>query len=350
MKMILFAGGAGTRLWPLSRKAIPKQFAPFFEGRSTLQLAVDRVAPFGIQNLYISTREDYAPLVQAQVPALPNDHLLCEPTRRDLAAAVCLALLRLKQRGVHGTVAILWSDHLMQHPDRFASALQTAEELLEHDRERLIFLGERPRFANHNLGWIHTGARRDDGSHAFLGWKYRPELSECVRMHESGEWLWNPGYFVFDADVVLGLYAVHQPAMLHALQEAVTHPERLPEIYASCEVMHFDQAILEKISPSQAVVLPVSMGWSDPGTLYAMKEALAPSTEANVHVGNVIDHGSRDGFVYNECDDQTVVTVGLDGVIVVNTPDAVLVCHKDAVPDIKPVLARLEAEGLDHLL
>ncbi len=350
MKMILFAGGVGTRLWPLSRKALPKQFAPFFEGRSTLQLAVGRVAPFGVQNLYISTREDYAPLVRAQVPALPQDHLLCEPTRRDLAAAVCLALLRLKERGVHGTVAVLWSDHLMQHPDCFASTLRAAEELLERDRERLIFLGEHPRFANHNLGWIRTGARRGDGSHAFLGWKYRPALDECARMYESGEWLWNPGYFVFDVDFVLDLYATHQSTLLAALQEAVAHPERLAEIYAAVEMMHFDQAILEKIDPSQAVVLPVDMGWSDPGTLYAMKEALSPSPEANVHVGAVIDRGSRDGFVYNECDDQTVVTVGLDGIIVVNTPDAVLVCHKDAVPDIKPVLSRLEAEGLDHLL
>src|SRR3989338_6733729 len=113
MKIIIFAGGAGIRLWPLSRRNSPKQFGKLTGDLSTLQMAIERVREFGLENIYISTNEHYVPLVKKQVPELSKDHILAEPARRDLAAAVGLTLLRLKQQGVSGTVGILWADHFM---------------------------------------------------------------------------------------------------------------------------------------------------------------------------------------------------------------------------------------------
>lgn len=350
MKIVIFAGGAGTRLWPLSRKASPKQFEPFFEGKSTLQLAIERVRDFGFENIYISTNAAYVDLVQKQVPELDPSHIFAEPAKRDLAAAIGLALVRLKKQGVDGSIGMLWSDHLMDRPDVFVSALKRADGLIQEDADRFVFIGEEPRFANNNLGWIHVGETIEDGVRSFKGWKYRPELEACKQMFASGEWLWNPGYFVYDVDFVLGLYRQHQPDMLTALEGMVDDEAHLAEAYETLPSISFDNAIVENVDPSQAVVLSVNMGWSDPGTLYAMKEALAKSEEENVEHGAVIAHESKDCFVYNEVDHQLVTTVGLDGIVVVNTPDSILVCHKDHVPKIKSLLNRVEEEGYGERL
>ena len=345
MKIVIFAGGAGTRLWPLSRKATPKQFEPFFEGKSTLQLAIDRVRGFGLENIYISTNHAYVDIVAKQVPGLDPSHIFSEPAKRDLAAAIGLTLVRMKQQGVEGSIAMLWSDHLMDRPDVFVDALKRADALIAQDPDRFVFIGEQPRYANQNLGWIHVGDELEPGVRAFQGWKYRPELDRCKEMYLSGDWLWNPGYFIYDIDFVLEQYKAHQPEMLAALEGMVNDEKKLSQAYSELPSMSFDNAIVEKVDASQAVVLPVHMGWSDPGTFYAMKEALVESEEQNVEHGAVIAHETRDSFIYNEVDHQLVTTVGLDGIVVVNTPDSILVCHKDHVPKIKELLKRVEEGG-----
>ena len=350
MKIILFAGGAGTRLWPLSRTATPKQFEPFFEGKSTLQLAIDRVRTFGFEQIYISTNAAYVDIVKRQIPELDPTHIFSEPAKRDLTAAIGLALVRLKAEGVSGTIGMLWADHLIDRPEVFCEALNRADAIVNKSPETLVFLGERPRFANHNLGWIHVGPERTEGVYSFLEWKYRPELDLCKTLMESGEWLWNPGYFVYNIDTILAIYKQRQPEMLQALQEMVGDEERIARVYPTLPSIHFDNAIAEHVDPSQAVVLPVDMGWSDPGTLYAMKEALAESEEMNVVQGNVLTQDSRDCLVYNQVEGQLVTTVGLNGVMIINTGDSLLVCHKDSVPQIKILLNRMKDEGYEERL
>ncbi|MEK7529517.1 MAG: sugar phosphate nucleotidyltransferase [Patescibacteria group bacterium] len=345
MIRVIFAGGLGARLWPLSRLATPKQFEPFFEGKSTLQLAVDRVRHLSMGDLFISTNERYVDLVRDQVPDLSLEHIFYEPVKRDLAAAVCLTLLRLKARGAFGAVAVLWADHVMQRTDVFVKALARAEDLVRQNPERFAFLAETPRFANHNLGWMQLGEALEPGVYAFRAWKYRPDAETCGAMFHSGQWRWNPGYFVFDIDFALSLYREYQPAMLKAIKEMMDDEAQLKVHYGDIEQAHFDQAIIEHLAPEQAVVLPVDMGWSDPGTLYAMKELLASSEDDNVEHGNVVMHNTRDAFVYSTNAKQLVTTVGLDGVVVVNTPDSVLVCDKRSVPEIKELLKKLEEQG-----
>lgn len=350
MTYIIFAGGAGTRLWPMSRKNSPKQFSLITNNQSTLQMAVERIAPFGMEHIYISTNGAYLDLVKQQVPALATDHIFLEPEKRDQAPAVGLSLLRLRERGITGPVAILWADHLMEYPDQFREALTHAKELIINNPNRFVFIGERPRFANHNLGWIHTGQQTGEHEYAFLGWKYRPDLAECEAMFDSGEWLWNTGYFVTDIDFLIGLYERLQPAMYTALCAMVKDEQQIHENYAELESISFDNAIVEKTDLSEGTVIPVHLGWSDPGTLYAFKEAFTASTSENYTVGNVCDMGSTDSFMYNEEKNTLVTTIGLEGMIVVNTKDAVLVCKKEDVPKVKELLKKIEQEGKGEYL
>ncbi len=350
MNFLIFAGGAGTRLWPISRSQSPKQFEKLKDDTSTLQMAVERISSLGLENIYISTNSRYVDLVQKQIPGIPADHIMSEPARRDLAAAVLLGLLRLKHKGISGTVALLWADHFMERPDNFRTALLRAEELIAEDSNRFIFLAEKPRFPNHNLGWIQVGEEITEGVCTFEGWKYRPHLVECEEMFDSGVWQWNPGYFVADIDFVLGLYQKHQHELYAAVLAMVEGSRNIETEYSSVLASSFDNAIIEKIDQSQAVVLPVDLGWSDPGTLYALKEALQNAPDETVLIGNTYEMDSSDSFIFNDEPDKLVSVIGLKGMIVVNTKDALLVVHKDQVPEIKTLLSKLQEDGKEKYL
>ncbi len=346
MKLVIFAGGIGTRLWPLSRVNSPKQFDKIFGGKSTLQLAFDRIAPtFGAKNVYIQTSPLYKDAIAGQLPGLPKDNIFVEPDRRDLGPAVCFAMNELKKRGQEGSVALLWADHLMERTDEFTDALLVADQLIGEDGKRFIFLAERPRFANNNLGWIKVGKRRSESSgrdiHGFEGWKYKPPQDECDEMYKSGNAFWNPGYFVTSIDFLLDSYKDLAPEIYDHIAAGR---------YELAEALHFDEAIIERLDLSNAVVLKTNMGWSDPGTLYALKEALEKSQTDNVIHGKVSAIHSEDSLLYNLDDSKVLAAVGLKGMVVVNTKDAILVAPKDEVVHITKLLKKMREEGLEQYL
>ncbi|MFB6182287.1 MAG: mannose-1-phosphate guanylyltransferase [Candidatus Magasanikbacteria bacterium] len=351
MNTVIFAGGTGRRLWPLSRQNSPKQFQVFKGEKSTLQMAVDRVREFGLDNVYISTNEKYTDTVSDQLPELDESHILTEPAKRDLAAAVCLSLLRLKQRGLEGATAMLWADHFMTKPDNFRQALEHGERLVEENPQQLVFLAEKPRFANENMGWIHLGEQIKENEYKFRGWSYRPTKEKCEQMYQSGEWMWNPGYFIFDLDYCIELYQEYEPEMFAKIKRMVADEQKLNEKYENIEQKHFDDAIAERVDDDQAVVLKTDLGWSDPGTLYALKEALTSSKSENLTKGSgdIVVEDTEDSFVYNE-EDKLTTAIGLDGKMVINTDDVLLVCSKDNMKDIKSILKLLQEKGLEQYL
>ncbi len=345
MKIVIFAGGKGTRLWPLSRKNSPKQFDRIFNGKSTLELAVERLACFGMENIYIQTVEEYKGIVEEQIKGLPKKNLFIEPCRRNVGPAVALAMSKLLGLGYRGPVAIAWADHIMEKPENFIKNLQLAEELIEEDSQRFVFLAEKPRFANNNFGYIHLGEKLGEAGgndyFEFRNWKYKPSQNECDRMFESGEYLWNSGYFVSSLDFILSKYKELAAPMLEKISQGK---------YDQIEPIHFDNVIAEKIKAEEAVVLKTDMGWSDPGTLYALKEALQKDKESNVVQGKVTNLHSKDCLVYNLEGEKLVTTVGLEGMVVVNTKDAMIVVPKEKVKEVTQLVEKLEEEGNDKYL
>lgn len=346
MKLVIFAGGIGTRLWPLSRENSPKQFDKLFGGKSTLQLAVERISTeFGLENIFIQTVARYEKAVREQIPNLPAKNIIIEPARRDLAPAVCLAVLSLKQQGYSGPMALLWADHLMERPKNFVQALKVGEKMISSDPGRFIFLGERPRFANNNLGWIYTGekigAENGNDFFAFKGWKYKPSAAECDVMFKSGEYFWNPGYFITSIDFLLDQYQLLAPDILNHVQTGT---------YEQAEAVHFDNAIIEKVDLDRAVVIKTNMGWSDPGTLYALKEALEKSKKENVIHGNVTELNCVDCLLYNLDPKKVITGVGLKGMVIVNTVDALVVVPKNEVVNITKLVKKMHEEGWSKYL
>jgi mannose-1-phosphate guanylyltransferase len=360
MKIVIFAGGTGRRLWPLSRQASPKQFEPILGEKSTLQLAVDRVrSAYGAENIFVSSNQRYRDMIHEQLPELPPENIIGEPARRDLAPAVGLAMAHLAESADDASevVTILWGDNYMRDTETFLALLRVAETLLERKEARIVFIGETARFANENLGWIGLGDRLGEIAghpyHAFQSWRYRPPTDEAEEMYIKGRHVWNTGYFVTTVDFVRTLYRQHQPEMSEALetiQGAIgtdNYDEVLDRLYPRLEVISFDDAILTHVAPEEAVVLHGEMGWSDPGTLYALKEALASGPEENVEEGLVLVDDTSDSLLLNYEAEKLMAVIGLEGFIVVNMGDALLVAPKDRIRDVKALVNRLQGTELE---
>jgi mannose-1-phosphate guanylyltransferase len=327
--------------------------------KSTVRLSVERVLDAcGAENIYISTNERYLDILRQQIPELPEEQFIGEPARRDLAAAVGLALSHVSYRsGADESVAILWGDNYMTDEDAFLRLLQAADEIVAAGTAKIVFIGETARFANNNLGWIGLGDELGHSSglpyFAFESWHYRPPLDKCRRMYASGDYVWNTGYFVTTPRFVAEMYRRQQPAMWDGLSEIMSavdgeaYTDTLHRIYPQLEVASFDDAIVQHIDKESAVVLHGSTGWSDPGTLYALKEAIDSDTSANVERGLVRALESEDCLLYNYQDEKLLAVAGLDGMIVVNTEDAILVVHKDEIRLVKELVNSLVGTELE---
>lgn len=359
MKVVIFAGGVGTRLWPLSRKNTPKQFEKIVGDKSTLQLAVDRLQPdFKPEDIYVSTGKKYESILRAHLPQVPPENFIFEPEMRDVGPAVGTAMGIVGKKYPNSPVAIIWSDHFVKKERRFREVLGFARDLVIKNENSLIFIGQRARFANQNLGWLEFGDEIEEvkGTKIFRFKKliYRPSLADAQKFLESQTYAWNPGYFVTTPKFLLSQYEKFAPDTFRGImeiQEAVgnsNYEDVLQKVYPKFEKISFDNAILEKIDPNVVSVIAADLGWSDVGAWEALKEALQVSTSENVTRGKVLVEDSKDNLVFNYTD-QLVVGIDLSKMLVINTDDVLLVCSKDSVPKIKKLVESLSGTENEKL-
>lgn len=360
MKAIIFAGGVGTRLWPLSRKSSPKQFEKVIGNKSTLELSIERLVPdFAWEDIYISTNKLYVDQLNKQLPKLPLSNIIGEPETRDVGPAVALITAILHKSHPRTPMVILWSDHLIKKQDLFKKILSMSRKQIEHKKHHIIFITQKPRFASQNLGWIKYGAEWgvEDGIafRQFTGFKYRPSLPEAAEFFKSGHYGWNTGYFVTTPSYLKKQFRQFQPEItdyLDRLEKAYgskNFKSELNKIYPLLPKISFDNAILEKIPKDDGLVVSEDLGWSDVGAWEALKEALQTGASKNVVKGKVVVTDCEDSLIYNYTD-QLLVTIDLNGHLVINTPDVVLVCHKDSVPKIKKLVESLSNSENEHLV
>ncbi len=353
MKAVIFAGGIGTRLWPLSREQTPKQFEKMINGKSTLQLTIDRLRPeFPWENIYISTGKRYKNIVAKQLPQIPAKNIIGEPVRRDLAGAVGYMSAIVAKKSPDDPFVILWSDHVMEKVAKFKHILQAGGEFISKNKNKFLFLGHKPRFANQNLGWIEMGKQIEKingfAIHKFKSWKYRPNIQLARQFYKSGHHVWNPGYWVVTPGFVLEQYKKFMPQMYKKLLNlqtsfgTSTHEAELEKVYPTFEKISFDDAILEKLEQDKAVVLPADFGWADVGTWQALKEAQQKGIKDNVTKGEVYLEGCEDCLVHNQGGKQLVVGADLSELVIVNTKDVLLVCSKESMKTIKTIVSKFK--------
>ncbi len=360
MKIIVFAGGVGTRLWPLSRKNTPKQFGKIIGDKSTLQQTIERLLPtFKPEDIYIATGLHYRDIVTEQLNMIPSENFIFEPMMRDVGPAIGLASFLLEKKIGNEPIAILWSDHMVKHEDTFRVILQLAEkQILSHD-SHFVFIGQKPRFANQNCGWIELGERLDEQNDAniysFKKLCYRPKSSEAEAFFQNKHYVWNLGYFVTTPGYLTSLYKEYVPHMYEQLKkiqhsyQTAEFEKTLSEVYPTLEKISFDDAILVKLEPDNLRVISADLGWSDVGTWDALKEALSERKEENITLGNVVLEDTNDTLLFNYTD-KLCIGIDLSEMIIINTDDVILMCPKDSVPKIKKFVESLSGTNKEHLV
>jgi mannose-1-phosphate guanylyltransferase len=359
MKAIIFAGGVGTRLWPLSRKKSPKQFEKIIGNRSTLQLAAHRLLPdFSWNDIYVSTGAPYVETVQKQLGELPPNHVIGEPEMRDVGPAVGLITSLLVQDYPLEPMVIVWSDHLVKKEALFRKIVLSAGDVVKKDPDRIVFVAQKPRFASENLGWIEFGKEmlvvHGIPIYSFIDFQYRPDPETAKRYFKSGHHAWNLGYFVTTPKFLWEQYKKFAPNLYTGLSRIAeswhtgTYEETLTAVYPTLEKLSFDNLILEKLDPSNAYVISEDIEWSDIGAWEALKEALEEASDKNVTEGKVLLTDTQDSLVYNYTD-QLVTTIDVKDGLIVATNDVILVCHKSSVPKIKKLVESLKGTENEHL-
>ncbi len=361
MKIVVFSGGSGTRMWPLSRASMPKQFQSLVGERSLFQQMVDMVlSGFDKKDVFVLTGENYIDLVKNQVPEIPEENIIGEPEMRDTLAAVSFACAYLAKKFPGETMAALWgADHIVKEKETFVRALKSAEKVAK-EKDVIAKVDVHPTFPSVHLGYIQVGEKVDeiDGFDVleFVRHVEKPDYETAQKFLESGEYLWNTGYFVWPLEKIMKLSSRYVPdtyESLKQIQKAIGSDEEEEVVrneYKKIPKMMIDKALFEKLGKEDQLELTAVLGWTDVGAWNVLKDELAESEEAHVVRGEHIDIDSVDCLVYQTNEGKLVATIGLESMIVVDTPDALLICPKARSQDVKRIVQELwESEKTDFL-
>jgi mannose-1-phosphate guanylyltransferase len=353
---VVMAGGSGTRFWPLSRAARPKQFLALSGGAPLLAETVARLPPLaGPERTFVVCGPVHAAAARALLPAVPPGNVVVEPCARNTAPAIGLAALHVARRDPAGVLAVLPSDHHVARPDLFRDALSAAARLA--GKGLLATIGIRPSRPETGYGYLLAGAPLDPDPAGLLPAKVerfveKPDRATAERYLADGRYLWNAGIFAFRADVVLAEIRALMPELadrLDAIGAALGTPgydAALAEAFPRCPSQSIDYGVMER--SARIAVVPVDFGWSDVGSFAALPEVRAADAAGNVAEGDALVVDGRENVVLAK--DRLVAVVGVDGLVVVDAGDALLVCPRDRAQDVKKVVDELRRRGRDDLL
>lgn len=346
---VILCGGSGTRLWPLSRKSFPKQFVPLIGDKSLLQLTLERVSQIGANPVIVAAEDHRFMVTDAMNAAKVAGEIILEPVARNTAAAMALAALHANRSGQE-LLLFCPADHHI--PDSAAFVQTIRQGIAAAQAGAIVTFGVMPNFPSTAYGYIQQGSARSDSSFQVERFIEKPDLQNAQRLLLAGGVLWNAGIFLCRADVLLAALTRHAPDILDACQAAMTKCEsdQSPSgqtfvrpgatSFATCRSQSIDYAVMEHFD--QVVVVPFTGQWSDVGSWNAVADLSEPDGEDNRIHGLGVAHQSRNTFIHAL--HRPVVALGTEDLLIIDTPDAILVAHRDKAEQVKDVVARLEKE------
>ena len=355
---VIMAGGRGTRFWPESRTATPKQLLRLHGDRTMIQQTVDRLEDLvPPDRVWIVTNAEQAAEVRRQLPDVPAGNVIVEPVGRDTAPCVALAAAHLVRSGDDDpTMALMPADHVIRPDERLIAALRHAEAIVEHRPEVLALFGVRPDYPATGFGYIEAGEAipvENLPTFTVAGFREKPDESTAAEYLDSGRFYWNCGMFVWKADTILSAIAEHEPEVMEPIADILEtigtddYEHRLEERFADAKKVSIDYAVLERAD--RIAVIEAPFEWDDIGAWQALPRLIDADAEGNVVDAAFCGVETRDCIV-RAPEGHTIATFGVDNLIVVNTPDATLVARRDDESGVKQLVAALAEQGLDHLL
>ncbi len=345
--VVILAGGSGERFWPLSTKARPKQFISLFGGRPLLSLAVERlqglVSP---EQIFIITAERLIEDTALAAWNVPRSNIIGEPCKRDTAPAIATACGLVRQRDKDGVVCILTADQLMTDVETFRQTLADAIKVAEQ-RDAVVTIGIPPTYAATGFGYIEAGEVLDTGTVTIFQETRRfvekPDEYTAARYLESERYYWNSGMFIWRTDVMLKALNECAPDMgslCEAVSEASTEEETqavLQRVYPSLRAISIDYAVMEHLG--NIVMARGQFGWDDVGSWPSVAGHFSADLDGNVIIGSCEQRESQNNIVVSE--NRLTALIGVQGMVVVHSDNATLICPKDRAEEVKKLIRRI---------
>ncbi len=355
---VIMAGGSGVRLWPRSRRKRPKQLLDIISTEPMIKETIKRIRDvISEDNIVVVANEEHRTELEKEIPEIPDNHIVFEPTARNTATCIGLAAMLIERMNPEGVMAVFPADHLITEEETFANLLETAFELASQT-DMLITLGMMPTYPETGYGYIKGGElfRSFSGFDFFVvdEFQEKPDREKAEEFLKSNEYYWNAGIFVWKARVILQSIKKHLPELHAALVEIsegldkkVELSKLLNEIYPKIEPISIDFGVLERAE--NVLVVPGDIGWSDLGGWAALDGLIEKKGAGdNITWSKHINIDTKECIIYSP--KKLVATIGLEGIIIVETDDALLVSTKDRAQDVKLVVEKLKESGLEEYL
>ena len=347
MITVIIAGGSGTRMWPLSTSSKPKQLLALSSSRTMVQQAYDRATKLG-DKIYVVTEASHANDLRAQLLELPDDAFLIEPGRRGTAHCIVFALDYIARHHDRSEpVAFIHSDHNVRDLGGFARSFNAAGRVSQQNGE-IVLIGIEPTFAATGFGYIERDGVIDEsaGVYNVESFKEKPDYDTALRYVESGNYLWNCGYFVGSVDTFLQEMERSAHELLenfNMLASIADHgTDEYNQAYLSLDNQVIDVALIEKAQ--QLAVVSASFDWMDIGNFKDLHDVVPKDESGNYTKGdNIHMIEVENAYVRNEENDKPIAVIGLDNIVVVNTPDGILVARKDQAPKVGEIAKKVQA-------
>ncbi len=350
------AGGIGSRFWPMSRMALPKQFLDILDtGRTLLQSTYDRYQSFiENENIYIVTSENYRHIVKDQLPELPVENIIGEPERKNTASCIAYISMKLLKSNPKANLIVAPSDHLITGQKDFeADCIKGLN--YSADMDAIVTLGIKPDCASTGYGYIQClPTNLISGIRPVFRFTEKPDRNTAEAFMQNESYLWNSGIFIWKASTIIEAFKKHMPDMYELFYDGIPYfntsleGSTIRKIYAMCPSISIDYAILEKAD--HVFVIPAGFEWSDLGTWASAWENRPKDQAQNTISGSSALLLNSNGCLIHSTDEKLVLIGGLDNMIVVNTPDALMICRKENEQEIKSYLSQVSQTSGDRYL
>ena len=355
MHAVIIAGGSGTRFWPKSRENLPKQLLNISGQETLIQNTVGRISPvIPVENIWVITNEQHAfeTCYQLKKMGFPPSQLLTEPIARNTAAAIGYSAKILSQRNPDAIMAVFPADQVITTIEPFLKLLKQAETIANENH--LVTLGIKPTSPETGYGYIKQGKAIEENSFKVDRFIEKPDKLTAEKYLKEGSYYWNSGIFVWKVSTLLNEISLYLPKLHEQLEELTSNTapikgkypyQKLSEsgkkIFHSLESVSIDHGVMEK--STNVAVLPAEIEWNDVGTWTSLAEISKNDSHGNVINGNVVSVENSDSII--QAENRLVAALGLKGIIVVDTPDALLVCPKERAQDVKKIVEQIKSEN-----
>jgi len=353
---VIMAGGSGTRFWPESRKRRPKQLLCIAGEKSMIRTTVERILPaIPFERIMVVTGEEHADEIRCQIPELGEGMIIAEPAGRNTAPCIALAAYKLSKIDPEGIMVVLPADHLIKQERAFIENVKTGAEVAA-DGNYLITFGIVPDRPETGYGYIKLGVPvvKTGSSTVFKVDKFveKPDRATAEHYVASKSYLWNSGMFVWKVSAIIRAFEAHLPRLSESMENILQalntsrEAEAIDEAYATMEAISIDYAVMEKAD--NALTLPIDVGWNDVGSWASLSDVWGCDHHGNATRGLVVIVDGKDCIVRSS--EKITAIIGVEDLIVVDTPDALLVCHRERTQDVRKLQEVLKNLGYENLL